>query len=320
MLSRIVRVRCSCSRTSASARFRSVTSRVKQRVWTNSPSRHITLESISTSLIDPSLHRSRAGYSCSFSPACKPLEDVADHVLVGVEVGDGATDVLLPAVAEHVQFGPVGPQDDPVRPDPMQADGGILEEVGKLLLALPQFVLGGLPLDELADVPGHGPHHLQQVGVRLPDALGEELDHAERPVADDDRAGEGAVQAVVDGRGEAGEVAVLRRCRVSRPVCRWPTPGPAALPPSRTCGCNWPSRTRPPARPACASFAGTRARSPSSLTVQKKPTSQPRFSHTARRTPPAPSSTLAASLRAWVTASRTLRCCSARFCSVMSRR
>ena len=30
---------------------------MKQRVWTNRPSRHITLESISTSLIDPSLHR-----------------------------------------------------------------------------------------------------------------------------------------------------------------------------------------------------------------------------------------------------------------------
>ena len=43
-------------------------------------------------------------------------------------------------------------------------------------------------------------------------------------------------------------------------------------------------------------------------------------SHTARRTPVAPSSTVAASLRAWVTASRTLRWRSARFCSVTSRR
>ena len=72
-LSRIVRVRCLLLRSSRSARFRSVTSRVKQRVWTNSPSRNITLESISTSLIDPSLHRSRAGYSASFSPALSRL-------------------------------------------------------------------------------------------------------------------------------------------------------------------------------------------------------------------------------------------------------
>ena len=35
------------------------------------------------------------------------------------------------------------------------------------------------------------------------------------------------------------------------------------------------------------------------MTVQKKPTSQPRFSHTARSTPLAPSFTLIASLKAW---------------------
>ena len=59
--SAIVRNRSSLSRSAASARSRPVTSRVKQRVWTNSPPSRMTLESIRTSLTEPSLHRSRAG-------------------------------------------------------------------------------------------------------------------------------------------------------------------------------------------------------------------------------------------------------------------
>ncbi len=70
-------------------------------------------------------------------PRLQPLEDVADHFLVDMELGDGATDVLFPAVAEHVQFGSVSPEDRSVRPDPVQPDGRILEEVGELLLASP---------------------------------------------------------------------------------------------------------------------------------------------------------------------------------------
>src|SRR5262245_50854316 len=97
----------------------------------------------------------------------------------------------------------------------MQPDGGILEEVGKLLLASPEFFFGGLALDELAEVAGDRPHQLQEVDIGLPDSPGEELDHAEGPVGDDDGAGESAVKAVTDGRGEAGEIRIL--CDVEYP-------------------------------------------------------------------------------------------------------
>ncbi len=142
-----------------------------------------------------------------------------------MEVGDRTTDVLLPAVAKHIQFSSIDLQDYPVRPDPMQPDGRILEEVGQFLLAAPEFVLGGFPLDELADIPRHGLHHLQQVSVYVPDALGKEFDHAESPVADDDRRGERAVQPIVHGRGEAGKVPILGDVRY--PGCFAATPDPA---------------------------------------------------------------------------------------------
>src|SRR5689334_219948 len=90
----------------------------------------------------------------------------------------------------------------------MEPDRGVLEEVGEFLLAAPQFLFGSLALDELAEVPGDGPHHLQKVGVRVVNALREEFDYAERLFAHDNRTSEGAVQAVVYGGGESWEVAI----------------------------------------------------------------------------------------------------------------
>nr|GFD58762.1 hypothetical protein [Tanacetum cinerariifolium] len=37
-------------------------------------------------------------------------EDVADDVGVDMEVGDVAADVFFPRIAQHLQFGAVGPQ------------------------------------------------------------------------------------------------------------------------------------------------------------------------------------------------------------------
>jgi hypothetical protein len=69
----------------------------------------------------------------------QPAQDVLDHVLVGVKLGDGAADVLFPGVAEQVEFGLVGPQDGPVGPHPVQADGGVFDKVGQFTLAPAQL-------------------------------------------------------------------------------------------------------------------------------------------------------------------------------------
>src|ERR1051325_2463696 len=124
-----------------------------------------------------------------------------------MEIGDRAADVLLPAKAEHVQFGSVRLEDCAVRADPMEPNRGILEEVGKFLLAAPQFVFGGLSLDELAEASSQCPHHFQQVSVRFMDIFRKEFDDTEDLVADNDGGGKSAVQAVGVGRGQAREVA-----------------------------------------------------------------------------------------------------------------
>ena len=122
----------------SSARLRSVMSRVKQRVWTKRPSSHRTLESISTSLIEPSLQRIRAAKSLQRLARGQAPQDVGDDVLVGVELGDVAADVFLPGVAEQLELGAVGAQDRSVGPDPVQAHGGVLEEIGELALPVAQ--------------------------------------------------------------------------------------------------------------------------------------------------------------------------------------
>src|SRR6185437_9606589 len=77
------------------------------------------------------------------------IEDVADHVLVSVKLSDRMTDVFIPAVAEHVQFGLIGPKNCSIWTHPMQPDGRTLEKVSQLLLAPPEFVFRGLSLHEL---------------------------------------------------------------------------------------------------------------------------------------------------------------------------
>ena len=75
-------------------------------------------------------------------------EDVRDHPGVDVELGDVPTDVLRLGVAEHLQLRAIGPQDDPVGAHPVQALGGVVDEVLQLLLALRQRRLRAPPVLE----------------------------------------------------------------------------------------------------------------------------------------------------------------------------
>ena len=66
-----------------------------------------------------------------------------------MELGEVVPDVFVLAVAEQLQLGAVGPQDRAVGPDAVQAFDRVLQEVGELLLALAQHLLGGLALGDL---------------------------------------------------------------------------------------------------------------------------------------------------------------------------
>jgi hypothetical protein len=82
----------------------------------------------------------------------------------------------------------------------MQPNGGILEEVGQLLLIAPQIILGGLPFDELGDASGYGSHHFQEVRISLLSSPGDELNDAECLTTDCNRTGECALESIW-GRG-----------------------------------------------------------------------------------------------------------------------
>ena len=67
--------------------------------------------------------------------AGEPRQDVGDDLLVRVELGDGASHVLVRLVAEELELRPVGPQDRAVRAHAVQPDGGVFHEIPQLLLA-----------------------------------------------------------------------------------------------------------------------------------------------------------------------------------------
>ena len=115
---------------------------MKQRLWTNRPWSHKLLESISTFLIEPFLQRIRAGNLDQRVPAEQSREGVVDHVPIDVEPRNVLADVLLLRVAQQVELGLVGPQDDPVRSDPVQRHAGVVEEIGQLPFASLERQLG----------------------------------------------------------------------------------------------------------------------------------------------------------------------------------
>ena len=127
-------------------------------------------------------------------PGLEPPEDVADHVLVSVELVNTATDVFLGGVAQKVEFRPVCPEDDPVRPHPMQPHRGVLEKVRQFPLIAPQRLFGLHSLHELANLACDCVNHLQQVGVWLLGALAEEFDDPQGGAGQDDGASEGTMK------------------------------------------------------------------------------------------------------------------------------
>src|SRR4029079_1060182 len=62
-------------------------------------------------------------------------QHVVDRRLVGMELRDVLTDVFVARVAEHVALGLVAADHDAIRTPPVQADGGVLEELAELPLA-----------------------------------------------------------------------------------------------------------------------------------------------------------------------------------------
>src|SRR6185437_16676915 len=134
------------------------------------------------------------------------IEDVADHVLVSVKLSDRMTDVFIPAVAEHVHFGLIGPKNCSIWTHPMQPDGRTLEKVSQLLLAPPEFVFRGLSLHELPDTARERSHHFHKARVGAPEPLIEELQNPQRPTINDHRVRQRAVQTTIDGGGEPREV------------------------------------------------------------------------------------------------------------------
>src|SRR5687768_11091848 len=91
----------------------------------------------------------------------------------------------------------------------MQAHGGALEEVSEFLLTPSQSLFRPLTLDKLPDLAADGRHQLEQIFVRLPDLVAEELDDAQDLIAQQDGEAERAVEPFRGGEGRTREVVVL---------------------------------------------------------------------------------------------------------------
>ena len=95
--------------------------------------------------------------------ATEPRQDLGDRLGVDVELGDVMPDVFLAPVAEKIQLGLVGAQDGAVGPDPVQAHGGVLEELGLgVLEELGQRALAAEQRRLGAGAPGDVQRHAQR--------------------------------------------------------------------------------------------------------------------------------------------------------------
>src|SRR5712692_8610051 len=93
--------------------------------------------------------------------------------------------------------------------DLVQAERGVFEEVGELLLALARHGLGPPALDELADLDADGLEHLERLAVGRPHLAAEEFDAAADAPVDGDREPNRAVQPRLGGVAGAREVRVV---------------------------------------------------------------------------------------------------------------
>ena len=87
---------------------------------------------------------------CERIPAEQSCERVVNHVPIDMESRNVAADVLVLCIAKQVELCLIRPEDDPVRPDPMQGDAGVFEEVRELSFASPQRLLCPLALADVA--------------------------------------------------------------------------------------------------------------------------------------------------------------------------
>ena len=69
------------------------------------------------------------GVALECLPAREPLQDILDHRLIRMELGDMPPDILVPLVAEKLKLRLVGAQDRAVRCHQMEPDCNVLEEI-----------------------------------------------------------------------------------------------------------------------------------------------------------------------------------------------
>ncbi len=91
------------------------------------------------------------------------VKDRACGVPIRVKFDDVAADDLFGTVAEHLQFGPVDPDDPTVRTEPMHADGRVFEKIDQLAFAAREPLLGFAPHRH---VPEHQ-HDTDEVAARV---------------------------------------------------------------------------------------------------------------------------------------------------------
>ena len=87
-------------------------------------------------------------------------QNVGRGLRVDVELGDVAPDVFVLAIAQHLELATVGPQDRAIRARPVQRYGGVLEEVGKLLLGSATRILRAHALQAERELAGDGDGHI----------------------------------------------------------------------------------------------------------------------------------------------------------------
>src|SRR2546430_966066 len=99
-----------------------------ERASISSPLDSRAVAVMSTSRIDPSLARRRAG-TWSICSLRRRREDVVDRVPVDVELTDVPADVVLRRIAQQLQLGAIGAQNRALGGEQIQPYGGILEKL-----------------------------------------------------------------------------------------------------------------------------------------------------------------------------------------------
>ena len=101
-----------------------------------------------------------------FLIAAQPLENGFDRRRVSMKFRNVPAEVLVAPVTEQIEIGLVGPQNDAVGADPMQAEQGVLDEILELGLAAPQRLVGAPPLGDVAADARRADHRARVIDDR----------------------------------------------------------------------------------------------------------------------------------------------------------